>query len=243
MTTESRPDVASSSAAYARRFSGSIGQWMLEVQAEAVLRLIEPWPGASVLDVGGGHGQLAPRLRRAGFDASVLASGPDALEALDQAEGGAEVPRIVGNLHEPPLPDNSVDVALAVRMMAHVTDWRELLAGMSRVARHAVVIDFPASAGFNQLAGALFGLKKWVEGDTRPFVRLERAEVAAELEALGLAHHRVHAQYLFPMAMHRILRTTPVSRALEGAGRSVGLTSRYGSPLILRATFEPVSRG
>ncbi len=242
MTTESRPDVASSSAAYARRFSGSVGQWMLDVQAEAVLRMLEPWPGATVLDVGGGHGQLAPRLRRAGFDARVLASGPDALEALDQAEGGAEVPRVLGDLHEPPLPDNAVDVALAVRMMAHVTDWRALLAGMSRVARHAVIIDFPTASGFNGLGGAPFALKKWVEGDPRPFVRFERAEVAAELVALGLVHHGVHAQYLFPMALHRLLRTMPVSRALEGAGRSVGLTSRYGSPLILRATFEPVSR-
>src|SRR5262245_53053861 len=47
-------DVATSSADYARRFAGGVGAWFLEVQAKATVELLAPWPGASVLDVGGG---------------------------------------------------------------------------------------------------------------------------------------------------------------------------------------------
>ena len=53
------PDVETASDDYAARFAGPVGAWMLQVQERAVLELIAPWPGASVLDVGGGHAQLA----------------------------------------------------------------------------------------------------------------------------------------------------------------------------------------
>ncbi len=236
----SRPDLESSSRGYARRFSGSVGRWMLDVQADAVFDMLAPWPGASVLDIGGGHGQLAPRLRQAGYDVKVLGSGTGAFEALDMQPNGAAVPRIVGDLESPPLADGAVDVALAFRMMPHIDDWTRMLAGMRRVARRAVVVDFPVTSGFNALGESLFTLKKWVEGDTRRFRRFDREEVLATLATLGLGHARIHAQYLFPMALHRLLRIVPLCRALEGLGRASGLTSRYGSPLILRASFEEV---
>ena len=51
-------DVETSSEDYARRFSGRVGEYFLEVQARAALDLLVPWPGARVLDVGGGHGTL-----------------------------------------------------------------------------------------------------------------------------------------------------------------------------------------
>ena len=70
-------DVESSSDAYARRFSGAVGAWFLEVQARATLDLVGGLPGRPplrVLDVGGGHGQLAGPLADAGHAVTVFGS-------------------------------------------------------------------------------------------------------------------------------------------------------------------------
>ena len=53
------PDVETASEDYARRFAGEVGRYFLDVQAEIVLEMLASWPQASVLEVGGGHAQLA----------------------------------------------------------------------------------------------------------------------------------------------------------------------------------------
>jgi len=67
-------DVVTSSDAYARRFGGAVGSYFLERQSAAVLELVRPWPGARVLDVGGGHGQVTGPLVAAGYAVTVLGS-------------------------------------------------------------------------------------------------------------------------------------------------------------------------
>jgi len=67
-------DVETSSDAYARRFAGPLGEYFLEVQSRLTLDLLAPWPGARVLDVGGGHGQTIGALVESGFDVTVLGS-------------------------------------------------------------------------------------------------------------------------------------------------------------------------
>ena len=67
-----RADVETSSEGYARRFAGPVGRYFLKVQEEITLRLLAPWPRARVLDVGGGHAQLAPPLVAQGHQAVGL---------------------------------------------------------------------------------------------------------------------------------------------------------------------------
>ena len=67
-------DVETSSAAYARRFEGSVGRWFLDVQARTTLELLRPRPRTSVLEVGGGHAQLTGPLVEAGCDVTVYGS-------------------------------------------------------------------------------------------------------------------------------------------------------------------------
>ncbi|MDQ2673475.1 MAG: methyltransferase, partial [Chloroflexota bacterium] len=68
-------DVESSSEAYARRFAGPVGQWFLELQARLTLESLAGLPpGATILDVGGGHAQLAPPLVEAGYRVTVVGS-------------------------------------------------------------------------------------------------------------------------------------------------------------------------
>ncbi len=53
-------DIETSSDGYANRFGGKTGAWMLAVQERVTKQLLRDVPAsATVLDVGGGHGQLA----------------------------------------------------------------------------------------------------------------------------------------------------------------------------------------
>jgi len=73
---DAAPDVATSSDDYARRFARPVGEWFLSVQEQACLDLVRPWRGGSVLDVGGGHAQVAVPLAREGYAVTVLGSTP-----------------------------------------------------------------------------------------------------------------------------------------------------------------------
>jgi 2-polyprenyl-3-methyl-5-hydroxy-6-metoxy-1,4-benzoquinol methylase len=227
-------DVETSSAGYARRFEGGVGRYFLDVQARATLDLLAPWPGARVLDVGGGHGQITGPLVDQGYDLTIYGS-PGSTEDRVQTwtrQGRARFS--TGDLLKTPFPDRAFDVVVSYRLLPHVRRWPELVAELSRLAARAVVVDYPTSRSVNAAAEAFFGLKKGVEGNTRPFTVFKDAEIAATFAASGFRVTGRRPQFLFPMALHRALRSAALARALEGAGALVGGTRAWGSPVILR---------
>jgi hypothetical protein len=78
-------------------------------------------------------------------------------------------------------------------------------------------------------------MKKGVEGDTRPFAVFSDAEVRDAFAAHGFEAAARRPQFLLPMALHRALRTAALSRGAEAAASASGLTSLFGSPVILKA--------
>ena len=129
--TSECPDLHSATVSYARRFEGSAGRWMLAVQADVLARLMAPWRGARVLDTGGGHGQAGAALAPLGHRIVLHATSSDAA-GLGRTHA-AEV--VYGPLDRAPVADRSVDVAVALRMMPHVEDWRALVALLPDVRR------------------------------------------------------------------------------------------------------------
>jgi SAM-dependent methyltransferase len=228
-------DRETASADYARRFAGAVGAWFLEVQARTVVELLAPWPRARVLDVGGGHGQLAPALLAAGHAVTVYGSAPDALsaEVAELARAG-RLEFACGDLLRAPFPDRASDAVLAFRLLPHVQRVRELVAELARLARAAVIVDYPTRRSVNAVSGALFGLKKGVEGNTRPFTVFRDAEVREAFAAAGFRPAARRPQFFAPMAVHRALGRAGLSRAMEGAARALGLTRALGSPVVLR---------
>src|SRR5205823_2917232 len=138
-----------------RRFAGEVGKFFLDVQTAKVLELLAPWPGARVLEVGGGHGQLAGPLAERGYSVTVTGSA-----AVCQERLGRELAFEVCDADRLPFPDRAFDVVMAVRLLTHLERWREALAEMCRVARRAVIVDYPDTRSFNRLYGALFAWKK-----------------------------------------------------------------------------------
>jgi 2-polyprenyl-3-methyl-5-hydroxy-6-metoxy-1,4-benzoquinol methylase len=233
-TEREQADVETSSDAYARRFAGAVGAYFLEVQAEATLDLLRPWPGASVVDVGGGHGQVTGPLVDAGYSVTVVGSQPSCESRVKEWTEDGPATFTAGDLLCPPFPDRSFDVALSYRLLPHAGRWRDLVAGLARLARVAVVVDYPTTRSVNALAEWTFRLKKGVEGDTRPFRVFRDEEIETAFAEQGFTPTGRRPQFLLPMALHRATGSARLARAVEGAGGVLGLRRALGSPVILR---------
>jgi SAM-dependent methyltransferase len=226
-------DVHSASPEYARRFAGAVGAWFLDVQARTTLALLAPWPAASVLEVGGGHGQLTGPLLQAGYGVTVHGSAAVCAEGV-RPWLGAGASFVEGPLLHLPWPDGAFDVVLAFRLLPHVTRWRDLVGELCRVARRAVIADYPTSRSVNVVSESFFGMKKGVEGNTRPFRVFGEGEIETAFAERGFRTSARRPQFLFPMALHRALGLVVVAKTLEGAAGLSGMTRLLGSPVIRR---------
>jgi SAM-dependent methyltransferase len=236
------PDIETSGADYARRFAGPAGAFLLEAQRAAAERLLDGRlrHGMTVLDVGGGHGQMLPLLLERGARVWVHGSTPACTQRL--APLAERLPTRVHFVSSPlwnlPFPDGSFDLVTGIRLLAHVERWQELLAEMARLARHAVLADFPPQGGANAATPLLFGLKRRLEGNTRPYFRYPPRQVAGALERLGFARVRAERQLFWPMVLHRAAARPALSRGAEALARAAGLTARCGGPVLMLAERE-----
>ncbi len=228
-------DVETSSDAYALRFSGPVGEWFLGLQTRLTLEALRGFGGGRALDVGGGHAQLTGPLLDAGFHVTVLASDEVCRSRVSRWVDAGQADFRVGDLLHMPLENGSFDLVLAYRLLPHVDVWPRLLGEMSRVASRAVIFDYPTRRSVNAVSDLLFGIKRGVEGDTRPFTVFRDAEVARVLRELGFEPVARLGEFVLPMALHRALGWAPLSRASEGVAAGLGLRRLLGSPVILRA--------
>ncbi len=227
-------DLDPSSDRYRERFSGPAGAFLLSRQTAALQSLLHDLPGASILDIGGGHGQCARPLLAAGHPVTVLSSSRAAWGQIAQIDH-PRLDRQVGPLLRLNFDDKSFDVVLAFRMMAHVGDWETLLAEMSRVARRAVIVDFPLQGGANRVKPLLFWAKKRAERNTRDYATMARRDVHACLVRHNFGVKAEVGQFVLPMVIHRMLKAPRFSDGCENVLRAFGLDQAFGSPVVLRA--------
>lgn len=227
-------DIETSSENYATRFAGSVGRWFLQVQAQATLNMLTPYRGASLLDVGGGHGQLTGPLLQAGYSVTVLGSAEVCIERIRPYVDGGRCSFDVGNILDLPYPDRSFDVVISYRLLPHVTRWQEFLAELARVARQAIVLDYPEVRSINYATPYLFEIKKNMEGNTRTYTCFKENDLLSVFKSHGFERAGRHAEFFFPMVLHRKLNAPQLSAAMEGISRAVGLTGWLGSPVILK---------
>lgn len=228
------PDIETSSDDYAGRFAGAVGRWLLAAQEQAVLRLLDGVPGRRVLDVGGGHGQLVGPLVARGYDVTVFGSDAACAARLGEHLAGPRCRFEAGDLLALPYRDRAFDIVLSVRLLPHVLRWPALVAELCRVADRAVVVDFPTAQSLNVLTPRLFPVKRRLEGNTRPYTLFREVEITDAFAAAGFRPTGRVPQFALPMVLHRTLRAPAVSAAAEAVCRGVGLTSRYGSPVVVR---------
>jgi ubiquinone/menaquinone biosynthesis C-methylase UbiE len=231
-------DIETSSDAYARRFSGEIGEWFLEVQEEASLAILEPYKGATILDIGGGHGQLTNALLRNDLHVTVLGSAEICKARIQDLVDNLKCSFKVGNFLELPFEDKEFDVVISYRLLAHVNRWREFIPELTRVARKAVIIDYPEFRSLNAFTPYLFKYKRNLEGDTRPFTIFRESELLHEFNTSGFIRNKKFPEFFFPMVFHRKLNSARISKSLEAIFRLIRMTSVFGSPIILELIPE-----
>lgn len=228
------PDIETSSDDYATRFAGKVGEWFLKVQEKATLKMLKPYPGASILDVGGGHGQTTKALIDAGYDLTVFGSDPVCKERIAQYVDSGQCKFEAGNLLDLPYPDDAFDVVLSYRLLPHIEQWQHLIEEFSRVARKAVILDYPEKRSVNVIAPQLFKMKKQMEGNTRPFTLFSRAEVTEQFNQHGYQFKDAYGEFFLPMVLHRKLKSPGISSAAEDVCRALGLTGLFGSPVVVK---------
>lgn len=230
-------DVESSSERYARRFLGSVGRWLLEQQTRLTLLALQGLPaGAPILDVGGGHAQVAPPLIEAGYEVTVVGSDPSCADRLRPWITSGQCRFLAADLQRLPFPDAEFTAVVCYRLLPHSVNWTRLVGELCRVSAQRVVLDYPSLQSVNRASERLFGLKQWIEGGTaRRFALFGRAEVRRALAASGFSVRDERPEFLWPMFLHRLARSARVAQSLEWPGRVLGLTRRWGSPVIVRA--------
>lgn len=225
-------DIETASEDYARRFAGRTGAWMLDVQGDIVRAMVGPPTGRRrLLDVGGGHGQVAGIFQAMGWNVTV--HGSDAVCA-DRLPESLRLGFVAADTLNLPFADRSFEQVVCLRLLTHCRSWERLVAELGRVALDAVTVDFPVAGGLNRWAPALFDWKKKLEGNTRHWRQFARNEVEPVFAAQGFSLRQQQAQFFWPMVLHRRLKLPAVSRTLENMARGLGLTERFGSPVIVK---------
>jgi SAM-dependent methyltransferase len=240
----STPDVETASDDYASRFSGATGRYFLAVQERTISDLLGSPGPRRILEVGGGHAQLAPGLLEAGHEVWVQGSAPSCAKRLAPlfARYPGRLRFVVSNLWSLPFPDRAFDAVIAVRLLAHVAQFEPLLREMARVSDGRVIVDFPPVFSANLWQPLLFGIKRRVEGNTRPFFCYDVRQLYPPLRAAGFGRFRVEKQFTLPMVIHRKALSPAFSAAIETACRRAGLTRLLGAPAVLLTERLPDPR-
>ncbi len=226
-------DIETSSEDYARRFSGRAGKWMLGRQESIVMRLLQRNHPDKILDVGGGHAQLAIPLAQAGYRVTVLGSDASCQNRIQDCLKRGEMEFKTGNLVQLPYSSGqNFDTVISFRLLPHCDAWPALVGQCCRQARESVIVDYPTDQSLNCLTDLLFGMKKKLEGNTRTYTLFRHAEIDAAFKRHGFVLKNRVNQYFLPMVLHRMLKFPMLSALLELPFRLLWLTRIFGSPAI-----------
>jgi ubiquinone/menaquinone biosynthesis C-methylase UbiE len=234
-------DDETASADYASRFASPVGRWMLDQQSQILRELIAPAvknppDKLSILDVGGGHAQVASAildwLPPQAFKMVVAGSTEQSRRRLTTftASGGCKF--VHADLLHLPYPDRHFEIVSCFRLLPHCDQWKELIQELCRVASHSVIVDYPTNQSVNFFSPWLFKMKKRVEQNTRPYTLFHRSQIRDQFKAAGFRGAGEHPQFFWPMALHRLMKNPPNSERLEALTGHLGLKRILGSPII-----------
>ena len=233
------PDLHSSTEEYAARFSGATGDWLIDAQTRALLSLVAPRNPDSIVDIGGGHSQCLVPLIQHGFKPHLYASSSEALGVSSSLVSSNRVAALFGSLETLAISDQQYQSVISFRILSHMQDWRKFIAELCRISAQDVTIDYATYKSFNLLAGALFHLKKLIEGNTRHFLTFWDSELDAEFAKHGFKRAGDVRLLFWPLGLHRALKNVKLSSRLELFADLAYLRNALGSPVVAR--FERIA--
>ncbi|HSL21834.1 MAG TPA: methyltransferase domain-containing protein [Vicinamibacterales bacterium] len=222
----------------AMRFGGPIGTLIAESQERVLVDFLGDVRGRSILDVGTGTGRAALALATRGAAVRGLDASSEMLAVARRRadSAGLDVEFTTGDAHALPLADRSVDAAVSLRVLMHTPGWGRCVAELCRVARHQVIVDFPAAASAAWLQSAA---RTWRLARHREAYRVfTLGTMRQAFAANGFAITRVHRQFVLPIALHKAIGSRAFTRVVEGAFAALGLLRLFGSPVTVLAERE-----
>jgi ubiquinone/menaquinone biosynthesis C-methylase UbiE len=176
---------------------------------------------------------------RDGYRVTVLGSDESCRHRISTIVDAGDCTFQVGNMIALPFSDNAFDVVISFRLLTHCEQWPVLVSELCRVARKAVIVDYPTSQSLNVIAPMLFKAKKRIEKNTRTWRLFRHREVTDAFADNGYTRTGRRSQFFLPMVLHRAIKSRRVSAAFESLPRALTLTNRWGSPVIVR--MEPTN--
>lgn len=225
-------DIETASDDYAKRFAGEVGCYFLDEQLRITLKLLQGYTSPAILDVGGGHAQLAVPLVEKGYGVTVTGSDDVCEERLARQLPPGSYEYRTCDMLALPFAENSFDVVMAFRLLPHTVRWQALIGELARVARYGVIVDYPDIRSTNILNFLLFRVKKSFEGNTRPFTLFSRSQIAREFARNTFSAEGFYPEFFLPMVVHRKIGSARFSRTSETVFRRMGATHCGGSPII-----------
>ena len=229
-----KADIDTASEDYTSRFTGEVGAYFLKTQETITLNLLANENVKTILDVGGGHAQLAVPLVKAGYEVTVTGSDISCRNRLDKFLKGSTFEFKECNFLHLPFDDNSFDAVIAFRLLTHEKNWKVLIKEMSRVSAKVIIIDYPDVFSFNILNKLLFKAKKSIEKNTRTFRSFSRNELKKEFIKNEFNQFKFKPQYFLPMVLHRFMGNITISKFFEKFLGIIGLKYLFGTPVILK---------
>ncbi len=221
------------------RYGGNFGRYLHDHEVEAFLSLLtEPYTG--VLDMGAGTGKLSLALMRRFCH---VVSADASLEMIRIARRKAKVKglslrAVICDVHAMCFKDRGPDCLVASRMLMHVADWKKAIAELCRVAKRAVIIDFPSVRSFSGLTRLFDRHGRILRGRAKTDRAFLVGTIGRELRTHGFQVVEIRREFFFPIALHRWIDRPRLSHIAERLCQRLGLAVCWGSPVIIKATRQ-----
>jgi 2-polyprenyl-3-methyl-5-hydroxy-6-metoxy-1,4-benzoquinol methylase len=219
------------------RFGGPIGALLAETQERVLVDFVGPIAGRAVLDVGTGTGRAALALAAQGGTITGVDASSEMLRvARERAQArGLAATFTPGDAHALPFETGSFDVAVCLRVLMHTPDWARCVAELCRVARHRVVLDYPALVSAAALQSVGRRAAAALGANVEAYRVLPERAVRRELARHGFHVAAVHRQFVLPISLHRRFGSRAASERIEAGLARAGLLRLLGSPVTVMA--------
>jgi ubiquinone/menaquinone biosynthesis C-methylase UbiE len=221
----------------AARFSGPIGRLLAETQEQVIANFLSPATGATILDVGTGTGRAAIALARRGATVTGIDASAEMLAVARRRalESGVPVTFLEGDAHGLSVPDRAFDAVVCLRVLMHTPDWRRSVGELCRVARHHVVLDYPARWSAAALQSVFRRIAHSLGARVEAYRVFGHRQISSTLRANGFRVVATHEQFVLPIAFHKLHGSAAAATGIERALAAAGLRRLLGSPVTLVA--------
>lgn len=222
------------------RFGGRFGEYLQEREIRLFLGLLGG-PQGPILDAGCGTGKLTLPLVTGGHQVTGTDLSKEMVAVAKGKCGDSETSArfSIADVRALCFGDRVFDSVVSSRMLMHVSEWREAMAELCRVAQRCIVVDFPPRLSFAGLDAWRKRRRAPPPGSPRqPYQTFSLREIREELARHGFRLVAVKRSHVLPTILHRKIDRPRISRAIEGLASVLGLRRLLGMPITVMAIRE-----